>query len=93
MTLSTVYFRNLLSRAKEGKASMAELLNAKKMMAENYGDCDGDLELKDIVDALGGFWEKAYDAGENLVGNVVETTGGFFENIGDSIGDIFDSLF
>lgn len=90
MTLSTIYLRNLLSRAQEGKASMAELLNAKRMIAENYGDCDGDLELKDIVDALGGFWEKAYNVGENVAGNVADVAGGFFEKLGDSIGDIID---
>ena len=86
MTLSTIYLKDLLARAKRGEASMGELLNAKRMIAENYGDCDGDLELQDIVDALGGFWEKAYDVGSN----VVEHAGGFFEKIGGVLGDVLD---
>lgn len=90
MTLSKIYLKNLLKRAREGKASTGELLNAKRMIAENYGDCDGDLELKDIVDALGGFWEKTYSIGENVVENAADIAGGFFEKLGDSIENAID---
>ena len=37
MTLSSIYLKNLLTRARNGEASMGELLNAKKMIAENAG--------------------------------------------------------
>ena len=47
---------------------------------------------QDIVDALGGFWEKAYNVGENVAGNVADVAGGFFEKLGDSIGDVIDSI-
>ena len=90
MTLSKIYLKNLLKRACEGKATTGELLNAKRMIAENYGDCDGDLELKDIVDALGGFWEKAYSFGESVAENVADAAGGILEKMGDSIGNVID---
>lgn len=69
---------------------MGELLNAKKMIAENYGDCDGDLELQDIIDALGGFWEKAADVAENVFDSVSDVAENVFDNLADCIGDILD---
>lgn len=90
ITLSSIYLKDLLKRAQEGKASMGELLNAKKMIAENYGDCDGDLELQDLIDALGGFWGKAADAAEKVFDNMSEIAGDVFDNVADCIGDIGD---
>lgn len=89
MTLTSIYLKNLLKRAQEGKASMAELLNAKRMIAENYGDCDGDFELQDVIDALGGFWEKAADVGGQVVENVVDAGGDLLDNLIDVAGDLF----
>lgn len=73
MSLSTLYIKNLLKRAAEGKVHPGEITKLPTFIDQTFGDADGVFEISDMI-----------DTGVTIVSETVEKIGevaDFFWNI------------